>query len=472
MNHLLGYLHYFPLNREKFREYMGRNARILSRLPKSDEVRFGYHSVIDLYVDVEKQPEQAWKLLQTWQREAERYHDLDSLALIQWDRAWLWRDSGELRKAIPHYEQSLELCNRMGHTLGRKNALEDLATTYLLMGDLSAAEAHARHALESAADLGLQHTAGPWLAVGHVALCQQLWNEAQDAFGTAIQAGDNYAAYLGLGQTHLVRGEREEAVISFQRSLVHAAADHADLRRALSRLEEALDDPDAFRAACLRIREEHPDATVPLTQWLLEKTTPLAGTRQQIRDQFDGFLGPEWSWHDPLQDGSFVVGQGLEIHAANGRDLWHINWSAPRLLRPVSGEFAIQTICVPATPEKPAIGGLLLWRDRDNYLHLTRGQEGEHQVAFAGCIEKEDRMIGRGRLQADRMSLRLERCGDCVHALCSADGTDWFTAGRTQFPIGGPVEVGLHAIGTIDRTIYPGACPDGTAIRFERFELW
>jgi hypothetical protein len=31
--------------------------------------------------------------------------------------------------------------------------------------------------------------------------------------------------------------------------------------------------------------------------------------------------------------------------------------------------------------------------------------------------------------------------------------------------------VGLHAIGAIDRTIYPGAYPDGTAIRFEASEL-
>jgi hypothetical protein len=31
---------------------------------------------------------------------------------------------------------------------------------------------------------------------------------------------------------------------------------------------------------------------------------------------------------------------------------------------------------------------------------------------------------------------------------------------------------GLHAIGAFDRMIYPGAYPEGTAIRFESFELW
>jgi hypothetical protein len=53
-----------------------------------------------------------------------------------------------------------------------------------------------------------------------------------------------------------------------------------------------------------------------------------------------------------------MVRDRLEIHAANGRDLRHINLSAPRLLRPMSGEFAVQTACVPVSNEKPAIGGL------------------------------------------------------------------------------------------------------------------
>jgi hypothetical protein len=34
------------------------------------------------------------------------------------------------------------------------------------------------------------------------------------------------------------------------------------------------------------------------------------------------------------------------------------------------------------------------------------------------------------------------------------------------------VEVGVVAIGSIDRAVYPGAYPEGTAIRFESFDLW
>jgi regulation of enolase protein 1 (concanavalin A-like superfamily) len=81
-------------------------------------------------------------------------------------------------------------------------------------------------------------------------------------------------------------------------------------------------------------------------------------------------------------------------------------------------------------------------------------------------------LIGRGRLRSERVFLRLERVGDRVSAFCSADGKNWFTVGHVEFPIEDPLQVGMHAIGHIDRCIYRGAYPEGTAIRFESFQLW
>ncbi len=146
----------------------------------------------------------------------------------------------------------------------------------------------------------------------------------------------------------------------------------------------------------------------------------------------------------------------------------------------------MQTVCIPVSEEKPAIGGLLIWKDRENYLRLDRGTTGEHDVFFGGCLENQDVIIGRGRLEStnadlrsERVSgpsgqvfLRLERIGERVNALCSADGENWFTVGHVEFPVEDPVQVGLHAIGFIDRSVYHGAYPDGTAIRFESFQLW
>jgi len=39
-------------------------------------------------------------------------------------------------------------------------------------------------------------------------------------------------------------------------------------------------------------------------------------------------------------------------------------------------------------------------------------------------------------------------------------------------PAEDPLQVGVCAIGNIDRTAYHGAYPEGTAIRFETFQMW
>jgi hypothetical protein len=177
-----------------------------------------------------------------------------------------------------------------------------------------------------------------------------------------------------------------------------------------------------------------------------------------------------------LGDCRYEVQKGLVIHAANGRDLWYINLSAPRLLRPApEGDIDVQTVCAPAADDRPGIGGLLLWHDKENYLRLDRGTRGTREISFQGCLANQDVIIGRGRLELDgsaHVFLRLERTDDRVRALCSADGAGWFSVGYVDFPVEGPLQVGLHAIGNIDRTIYHGAYPDGTAIRFEAFALW
>ena len=187
----------------------------------------------------------------------------------------------------------------------------------------------------------------------------------------------------------------------------------------------------------------------------------------------------DWAWHDPFDDCSYATDHGLEVRAANGRDLWYINLGAPRLLRPTptASDFAVQTVCGPVSQERPAIGGLLLWQDKENYLRLDIGTRGANEISFQGCVANADMIIGRGRLTPlpkRGITLRLERVGDSVRALCSADGETWYTAGSITFHFAGepPLQVGLHAIGHIDRTIFHGAYPDGTAIRFESFEMW
>jgi hypothetical protein len=186
----------------------------------------------------------------------------------------------------------------------------------------------------------------------------------------------------------------------------------------------------------------------------------------------------DWRWNDPKGDCSYRVGEYLEIMAANGRDIVPGHRTAPCLLRSCSGDVACQAVCLRAREDRPAIGGLLLWKDPVNYLLLDRGTGGKEEICFRGCVEKKALSFGRGRLpgrppEADEQSfLRLERRGARVLALCSADGREWFSVGEAEFSGEGALEVGIHAIGRIDRLIYPGAYPEGTAIRFEAVEWW
>ncbi|HLH73704.1 MAG TPA: hypothetical protein VKX96_10510, partial [Chloroflexota bacterium] len=161
---------------------------------------------------------------------------------------------------------------------------------------------------------------------------------------------------------------------------------------------------------------------------------------------------------------------GLEIRAANGRDLWEANLSAPRVVRAVSGDFAAQTVSGPARADRPGIGGLILWKDERNYVVLERGRWGASDVCLRACLKNEDQVIGRGRLVSDQLTLRLERVGNQVTGLCSNDGVHWQRVGLVDLSVADPVEVGIHAIGEIDRSIDNGAFPEGTAMRFAVFE--
>jgi hypothetical protein len=125
----------------------------------------------------------------------------------------------------------------------------------------------------------------------------------------------------------------------------------------------------------------------------------------------------------------------------------------------------------------------LIWDSDRNYVRLDSGLTGVWEVVLLGCLENQDQVIGRGRLpgptpepsspsDGDRVWLRLKRAGDRVIALCSADGQAWFTVGHAPFAAQDPVHVGVYACGEIQRSIYHGAYPDGTAIRFESFQLW
>jgi regulation of enolase protein 1 (concanavalin A-like superfamily) len=332
--------------------------------------------------------------------------------------------------------------------------------------------------------------------LGQILLAQSEGQQAADAFGKAREIGQKSHVFaVGLfpaalqGYALLAGGKQQAALRQFKEAMrlvetlpaaeaiafgnLVSSPEPPHFAFLLNGLEEAYGDPQAFRDYCHRVRREHPDTQDQhLQQWYLEPVDAGIYPDQQVQQL--SLQSPDWTWVDPFGDCSYVVDNSLEIRAVNGRDLWFVNWSAPRFMRVQAGDLAIQTVCSPVSDDKPAIGGLLLWKDEKNYLHLDWGVFGGRAITFMGCVDNKDLAIGRGRLyeEFERVHLRLERVGDRVNALCSADGEQWYTVGQAVFPVQDPVQVGLHAIGIIHRSVYRGAYPEGTAIRFESFQMW
>jgi DNA-binding SARP family transcriptional activator len=474
---------------ERYREIANRMALMLQNLPYTEELRPVYGSVVMAHWQ-DKDPGEMTQWLRLLEQHALEHHDLTALAASY---AMANRSHrGDLRGDIRNQLQALAIFTKTGDRRYGGLTCAIIAEDLLYLGDLKDAEVYAGRALSLAEATGFKLVqARAHRVFGRVALCRGALEETVDAcqaaleFLTPTDLDQHWRKDVisTLGRAHLAQRDREKAVRSFRQAIVLPGFDDflgAPLA-VLSGLEGAYADPEAFCAFCRSFREAHPQVhDLPTVQWFLEPAVVAAVRDIPLRnEQFAELVAPDWAWNDQYDDCSFCVtaGGGLDIHAANGRDLWAINLSAPRLMQnaPKKMNWAAQTVCGPASLDKPAIGGLLLWQDQENYLRLDRGTAGVHEIAFGGCLDNQDLLIGRGRLpldQSDRVTLRLERIDSRVNALCSADGEAWFTVGHIEFPAGDPLQIGLHAIGCVDRIIYHGAYPDGTAIRFESFTLW
>jgi DNA-binding SARP family transcriptional activator/predicted ATPase len=487
-----------------WRKHLKRAAEFLQALPYTEELRAAYVHLANLhYFDKDVWGALGW--LEALEGRATRHQDLRALGSAQFYRAAGLILQGDYPRSLPCYQQAVELFAKIGDEKELYFCYADLAEGHWTLGDLDMAEWYAGRMLAGAETVGSDLLG--WNArtlSGLTALARRSRQAAQEHFERAVHyrlpLGLGYTAWamMFLGRTSLAQGDRAAALQQFQDAVACAGPLISSqeilsqgtvlLASVLSGLDEAHQDPVRFRTFCDHLRAEHPEfESCGLVNWYLVPAEPRRGFRTLLA----GFGGEqdrpqrleseiengEWLWQDPFGDCSFALGNGLVIHAANGRHLWFLNRSAPRLFRqaPENVDWAAQTGCRPAWDDRPAIGGLLLWQDQENYLCLGRGFLGPCQIGFSGCLENHDAIIGLGRLPlgpTDHIFLRLERVADHVSALCSADGERWFSVGTVAFPVEGPLQVGLHAIGYIHRHIYHGAYPEGAAIRFESFTLW
>lgn len=541
MHHLVAVAERRQGHEELYAATVLETARFIERLPYSEELRPAYMHIINLQMIRDSDLAKVW--LDRVETLAQRHHDLRALAELQ-DYRWLYAfQRGDLKEANALIPRGIALYTQIGDKSRVWRAWTNQVWTLLLQGNLVGAQEAAEETLDTAHALQLPRLiAESYLDLGLVLAGRQQWDEAMAAFQRVLQIDTELTDFWGgwaaaccLGRLRLRQGDRDGA----QRFFAEAATRYMALsalgwrqkwtptfHALLKGLEETNDDPAQLHRYCGNFQQARGQVhLLPLPEQY--GLVPMAQDEEDcgapiFHDHFIEQLADGWRWVDPLADCTMQIGDGLLLRAANGRDLWYMNRSAPRLVRRLYGQsptghparteditvndFMVQTSCrllpngeteqngetevtteigehEPKPVDAPAIGGLLLWRDAAHFLTLTWGNQGQRDIVFGGMIANQTIVIGRGLLpegvteqkrRADGSSvhLRLVRSGEHIAGECSPDGTTWFTVGSVAFPATQADQIGIYATGWIDRMSYPGAYREGSAIRFTDFVIW
>ncbi len=482
-------------DRDRFHLLGEQNALLLPRLPYAEELPSLYEHVL-LSLSEQKKTMEFQHWLEKLDHVAREHNDRQAGAIVHEFSAHQAFYQGHLGDALAELDQALSVYASTGDSIDMWRCLDGIAWLCLLQGNTQPAQDKAWQALGIAEKRGFHRIISEsYLTLAIISSVQHDRQTATAQFAKAVQFAQGsdrfwteWAGMYGLGRVSLAEGKTEQARRHFEAALLHMSPQLAPLgweqhrwwslaACILGGLETACVDQESFRSLCNNLEEfelQHAMPPIPM-QWYAEPATPDArflGESSLIA--MDPYSIGSMKWLDPFGDCSYSVDKGIEIQAANGRDLWYLNTSSPRFVRSILGNCAVEAICSKGERDRPAMGGLLLWKDESNMLRLVWGTRGENEVCFEGCVDDADLVVGRGQLpvqEAGRVWLRLERWHDQVRALASADGTEWHSFGQISFPVSDPVEIGIHAVGWIDRTVYPGDYRQGTAIRFESFRL-
>ncbi len=188
----------------------------------------------------------------------------------------------------------------------------------------------------------------------------------------------------------------------------------------------------------------------------------------QLGPQPDGFEGLRGLLFAPVQGTELVVTRDsatLKVAAAvHDLSIELGQMTAPRALEPVSGDFDYQVqVSNVNGPQGPSLqakrvafvgAGILVWRDKQNYIRLERaalGQGGSPQV-YANW---EQRVSGAAtrmgssndhRLTSNETWLRVRRRGDRIEGAVSEDGATWFDLPALRVDWPQDVQIGIAAV--------------------------
>lgn len=419
--------------------------------------------------------------------------ELNSLALATFYRneSSFLMGKGNYKKGAPLAQKCLEAYRRIGDSRNMAWTYSGIVGSLFNSGDIEEAEEHARVSLEKRERIGntvnIAYTQGQ---LGDILMCRRQWQEAILYYEKSLEGcrGINdplqtAKAHLRLGKAHLSNRSFRQAVRYFQKAAEESVENEDRLSRIFEGIEEAymaLGMREKFVDFCISFKERHIEAVGNFSwrQWYQEPAFPSKALccLTFVDDFLEDKTDTSWDWIDAFGDcaASMSIAEGIEIRAANGRNLHEQNLSAPRLMREISGNFAAEVSVLPTSDKEPHMGGILGWKDRDNFLCFEKGVHRNREVRLRGCVNGRYQIAGSGLLWNGgnkKAHLRLERSDEHFSAYCSADRKDWFTCGTMTLPMDDPIHIGIYAIGAIDRTIYCGAFKNGTATLFRNFRI-
>ncbi len=406
-------------------------AEFLTDLPYRDELRVSYGILLETLWQVKDQDEwlRVRSVAETKARQTQNYWGLGEHV---WVDAYAHYIVGSPAKEIELVlQEACQLFELVGDAK-RKNWV-DLTHAELQFeyGRCAETEELLKAILPSTILYNEQALDSIFLLQGAACMTQKRWSEAKTALSEAKRIASERdespaEATVYLGFVALAQARYEQSSDYFQSALClldfpdrewpkplrWRVENNSFFASALYGLECALDDDDTFHAFCREFRKVRPETqNAWFRYWYLQPThadQTIAAQQNLVTDM----ATVEWTNVDPSGGAAFIIGSDTVIASPVVRDLLYPLLNAPRLLETVTGDFVLQALCRPAYADRPGVGGLLLWQDRCNYVRLTIGVRAQDEVTLEACIDNHDVTIGRGRLLADAVALRIERRGN------------------------------------------------------------
>jgi regulation of enolase protein 1 (concanavalin A-like superfamily) len=167
-----------------------------------------------------------------------------------------------------------------------------------------------------------------------------------------------------------------------------------------------------------------------------------------------------WAWIDPDEKRNptphNVDGGVLRVKVPPGKDMYGNSRTAPRYLKPITGDFQIETRVRINPTENYQGAGLLLYVDDENFLRFERafggvGGGGSGLRLDAQKGDQFEAITSTADIQTDleEVDLKLIRVGDTYTAYWRADdGAEWREAGSHTADYPDTIRAGLIACNT------------------------